>query len=220
MAKFVPTEEEEALGSRIRMLWCIERRYFDLRHEGVPENWGAHHMPSWDGGLGANGKHHENIWPRIASFCLENKLQPTTLVKAMFHNAQKRRPPTPNAACGPKALQRYKEYDAPAVGISLEADHKHRLEAQKQCVAASVFRLQKYSEKDEKSAWRQAITNPTDPLTPLFRYCVARNQGWEDIAEMYQGQAEYQYDFSPEVYNAVWGDWLPDDLRKRKGNGK
>jgi hypothetical protein len=207
------TKQLEALSQRIRDLWVAEYRDFELRTKGKATGWGSRHMAKWDGGETADGKLCRPVWPRIADFVLEYDLDPDVLVHAMFWRRVDY-PPTPNQAHGQFALEQYRLYTSPGTRLEIKTELIHSFESQKQRAMADVFAKKTYHKLDEKTAWRVVVGSNTTPLTPLFRYCVARNQGWEDIAVDFVKPALRQYRRLADLYDEVYGDWIPADIKR------
>jgi hypothetical protein len=207
--------ELEELGQRIRQCWVEEQRNFSLRTSGAAGDWGEKHMTKWDGGTDSLGKEHASVWLKIARFCMDNNLEPFQLIRAMFYDALPALPPRPNQAHGNYALEKYRHFTSPGTYLEIKNLYTSKFETQKQYVTSNVFSRIKYSGRDEITAWKLAITEKGAPLSPLFRYCVAINQGWTDIASMYAEKARVQYLYSPKLYDAVWQEWIPNTLKEK-----
>lgn len=201
-------------AKRIRELWVIEHRHFEQRTIGKVTDWGSQHMTKWDGGETHDGKCHSPVWPKILQFTKEHNLQPETLVRAMFY--RKALTPTPSQACGQYALDQYQIYTSPGTKLEMKNELIHGFESQKQRALSEVFTKTTYYKLDEKTAWQVVVGSNVIPLTPLFKYCVARNQGWNDIADEYCERASAQYQRQADLYNEVWADWIPADFRDRR----
>lgn len=205
----------EATGQKIRALWCSEMCDFDLRNTGRISGWGKRHITRWDGGVSAAGRFYKPVWPKIAAFCLDNELEPAQLVRAMFYRKMIFAP-NPSAAIGAKALEQYKSYTTPLTVLEIKTSIIHALESQKSRATSSVLSLETYYKLDQQTAWRRTITSRDEPLSPLFRYVVAKNQSWEDLAPMYEAAAYRQFNRHPELYLEVWGDWIPNEMRAKE----
>jgi hypothetical protein len=215
------TDQIEALAKYIRALWVAEYHDFELRTKGIATDWGTHHMSKWDGGETSDGKTCTAVWPRIARFCIEHNLEPDLLIRAVYYRKVDF-PPHPNQAHGAKALEVYRAYTAPATRMEIKTELIHKFESQKQRALSDVFSKKHYYKLDELSAWQSAISTSAPVLTPLFRYCVAKNQGWDDLANEYQARAAKQYRRFAEIYDEVWGEWIPAELKSmaRVKNGE
>ncbi len=200
-------------AQHIRKVWAEERRRFELRTTGVASDWGNRHMCRWDGGVANDGKHYNPVWPRIAALCDKYNLVPDLLVRAMFHNRMQY-PPEPSQAVGNEAISRYRLFTSASTRLERTADIRSAFGCDKSLSTAEVARQKKYFKRDEAGAWRITLVTMTVNLSPLFRYCVACNQGWDDIAMQFQSPAMRQYLQNADLYDEVWGEYIPENLKK------
>src|SRR5881397_3853069 len=92
-----PRETLARQSAYVRELYCLARRRLDAKR-GKMSDFGSQEIPRWDGGLDEDsGTEHQPIWPRIVKFCVDNKLEPGTLVRAVFDNHQSPHPPAPTS---------------------------------------------------------------------------------------------------------------------------
>lgn len=207
------------LARDIREMWCSERRYFELRTEGVSTDWGEKHMAQWDGGTTSTGKKYAPVWPKIARYCLDRNLNPPTLIRAIFRAANRGFMPQPSHATGDKALQKYNAYIGTGSQLEMKNTLLYKFESQKLCAFSAIQRLVHYSDKTEEVAWRLTLTNMHEPLTPLFRYCAALQRKFADVADMFELDALYQYKRDADLYNEIWGDMIPlKFIQERRDN--
>lgn len=214
------SEEINDLAALIRNEWIKERRYCELRLLGACSDWGNHIMPTWDGGIDSSGRHHKNIWIKIADLCLKQKLEPITLIKAVFYS--KNYIPYPNEACGQSALQAYKRYTCSSTKLVLQNDITRELSSQLTSVAAEANRLMRYqTDLSEENALKFALYSKAYSISPLFRFCIAYKQGWNDIAETEKELAKFQFLQHSELYEKFWKELLPDyfleEVKKNAG---
>jgi hypothetical protein len=210
-------EKVHVLANYIRQLWVDEYRDFELRTTGSATGWGSYRMTKWDGGTNSTGKHYESTWNRIATFCLTNDFQPERLVSAMFFNAKY--PPQPNQAHGPFAVTKYRVYKEPTTRQAIRTSIHNDFEAQKSFIAANLHSLCKYGGKSEDIAIREIALTSTNTLSQLCRYCVLKSRN-RPIAEKYADVAFREYRRFPDLYDEIWGDWIPQELRNRLGTTK
>ena len=204
----------DQLASDIRQLWVNAHRDWELRTTGTPSDWGHRFMTKWDGGVSEDGRVHGSVWVKIALFVMANELDLEVLITAVFYK-QLYKPPYPNMAHGAAALERYRVYTSPGTQLELRNELIYALESQKQRATSDVLTKTKYYNLDDNIAWRITIGSKSIPLTPLFRYCVAVNQQWSDIAEQYYPTARKQYKQRPKLYDDVWGEWIPPDFKTK-----
>lgn len=198
----------------IREMWVQARQDYDMRVHGVTTWWGMKHMPQWDGGESANGRNYTAVWPKIYKFCLDNTLDPEKLVKAMFHFRKAGPAPLPNMACGQYGLELYQRY----AGMQTQADDKRMMtisfNAQRERAASAMSSLQARYNFSSQLTWKLVLDDKTQPLTVLFRYCVATSEGFTDIATKYKLRALEQYLSNKEGYDEIWGSWIPKELKE------
>lgn len=200
------------LTERIRQLWCEEMRLFELRSKGVSTGWGNKHMSKWDGGRSSTGVMHTAVWPKIADNCISNNMDPDKLIRAMFYGCIQYAP-FPNMATGTDAVAKYIVYTSPRTQLELTNKFKYEFESQKSRAISTVISLKTYQGLDEATAWKYTLASKDEPLSYLFRYCVAKNQNWNDVADIYAIQANKQYARHKEIYNKIWQDWIPSELK-------
>lgn len=71
------------------------------------------------------------------------------------------------------------------------------------------------------TAWESVLTDDDIPISSLFRYCLAlkialenKSRRFKDVAEQYARLAALQYIEDPDVYDEVWGEWIPAGFRE------
>lgn len=215
----MPENQEDELfmlGQRIRNIWMAFMRDFELTHTGKASSWGNREIPHWDGGETKDGRRCKPVWPKIADFCVKNNLIPDLLVKALFHNKYDH-PPRPTMATGADALKQYQNYISSGTQTELRIKFRTRFEAQKVRASSKARSLQDYQRLDKDTAWQFVLLDRAEPLEPLFRYCVAFDAKYDKIVEKYLNAALLQYLQHRELYDEIWGDWLPADLKSKAG---
>lgn len=200
------------LSQEIRSMWCEEMRNFELKNTGKVSGWGNKEIPRWDGGETAAGVFCKPVWPEIARLCVDQQLEPHTLIRAIFHNVMVK-PPYPNMATGNYALEKYRQYNSSGTVLENKTKIQYEFDSQKSSIIANVRSLIDYHKYDERTAWRIATVSQKVPLSPLFRYCVSANQQWDDISCKYKDAAIRQYRQMSNLYNEVWGEWIPKTLK-------
>lgn len=204
-------DDFDEIGITIRYLWVKERRDFEARNNRSSD-WGNRYMPEWDGGQTRDGRRKQSIWPKIAKFCIDNSLDPQTLIKAIFHRC-KLTPPMPNMACGQHALAAYAIYASPGSEDDLRQQAHIALESQQAAFDTGMHWLSTVYPADKPTLQRIALSDSKCALTLLFRYCIAVANGFDDIAKKYYPGALEQYVSDRNVYDYVWSDLLPQELQ-------
>lgn len=193
----------------VRELYCLARRRHDAKR-GKMSDFGAKEMPRWDGGLDEDsGREYRPVWPQVVKFCVENKLEPGTLVRAVFDNHQSPHPPTPTSLTNQNALGLYKKHAiAERLLLRQELDY-NRNQAHKYFVS---FTVRKNAEPPQ--AWREVVLSDPPMLSPLYRYCLAVKGGFDDVAALYKDEAMHDYLWAKDAYDAEWSEWIPAPLRE------
>lgn len=200
----------DTLAGRIREVYCQERNLWHHRHQGRLTDWGAAPVPRYDGGVDEMGRHWKNIWMEIAKFVITKKVDFAAFVRAQFTLASKR-------PVDPFHLHNDKAY---SIYLSVAQRSSTRLSqlfaAQRKVFTKEVAKLSpcKISRRwSDEQVFRAVLGNRLIQLSALFRYCVARHERYEDLAEKYFQWAVEQYLDSPEDYDRIWGEWIPGDFR-------
>ena len=69
-----------------------------------------------------------------------------------------------------------------------------------------------------KVALNRVLLNSQLELSPLFRYCLAYDNGLDWIAEHFYEAAHRQYLLAPRLHREIWGKWIPEVLIKTVHN--
>lgn len=192
-----------------REIYCAERVRFANEVEGRRTK---EYIPSaqWDGGVAADGKTHEPIWPKIARFMLRNKLNPAAAIAIRFRMAAAsglRRPPFPNQIAMDYHLDKYTGAAGQA-GIT-EESLRAVLRSEIACCSMNMTKYQLYHEMTAQEAYRWVLTDEELPISPLLRYCIAEHENITDVADRYLARATTQYICAPDEHDTVWGNLLP-----------
>lgn len=201
----------------VRQVWIEEYKAFELRTMGACSNWGSSFMPFWDGGVTSKGVNRTSCWQKIVDFCDQNIIDPRTLIKAVFYGESLA--PKPNQAHGQYAMKKYKTYTSAATKQEIRNRIENEFESQKSYTAAKTNTLVQYGSKSEKEALLLTVINESNPLSRLFKYCVLKNQN-VPLAEEFKNAAFMKYMENPDIYDEVWEDWIPAELREEAKNRK
>ncbi len=194
------------LAVHLRQLFVrAYRRAYRVRY-GTDTDWGANHMPHWDGG-DTDGGTRQAIWPKAANLCLEHQLDPAILVRSAFMAAGDRLP-RPNALVGSGALERYRR-----LAVDVDSKLRDALAQQKEQLALGVM-LRLAAGSDDRPAYASALVDPLAELSGLFRYCAAEAADLPEVAARYVRAATSQYLCLRAYYDRAWGEDIPTKLRR------
>jgi hypothetical protein len=205
----MPDLTREELAALIRAVWVEEYRAHRQRATGRPSGYTP--GPSWDGGRDASGRDHKPLWPRVADFVIRNEVtDPAAFVRAQFPPGLTR-PPYPNLLTTAQALLNYREFRPRLVeGLRLAlASQAHEFRRK----AASACTLYGRSRR----ALEHVLGDANAGLSALFRFAVARREGLEDECRVWLPLARAQYLSAPSDYDEVWGDVIPEEVKRPLG---
>lgn len=208
-----PRTEDER-DPRVDMIAAMVRElYMACAREvtGSP-TYGTREIPRWDGGEDRFGTQHQPVWPRIARFMLQHRVHPLYFIRAQFWSTKPgRRMPMPNQFYNDQALENYHRFLATRTPEALRAI----AESEKRAVYGVATPFVETLGWDWKKAIRYALGDlAAIGVSALTRFCVAAQTELPDVAERCRDRALLQYLWESDVYNAVWGDQIPEDFRQ------
>lgn len=155
-------------------------------------------------------------WLSIAAFIVDKNLP---IPEWTRYVVDEMRVPQPNHLKSPKILGRYLTTESYRL-LRSKRVVRDMLETSK---ARAFTELSMLLEGQSAGDFEQEMTredligmvlaNGAASFTPLFRYCWARDQQMNRLAESYYVGAVCQYLTSADVYDEVWGEWVPKDFR-------
>lgn len=156
------------------------------------------------------------VWQKMAKFVLDNKIDNYIAFISMQFVAGGNTAtcPPPTRCYGPAALQRWnsdadrERKAAEAMGFDLQFYKEHMLAQLREARAIGVTAGWSEDETD-----RYVLLDETNQLSMLFRHCMAVKTNRADIAEMYVQSATRDYLLSRDLYDKVWGDLIPEEIR-------
>jgi hypothetical protein len=184
----------------------------ESRLQGNP-SFRFHSPRSWDGsGVTTYGEQRKSAWERLASFCLDNEVDPEDYIRTAFGSKQVFQAPTPDQLKSHVFLQRYRSGD-----LLQEEEKKLRYSLQSQ---VQTFKCESQSLRivrpglSDQEVWKFVLLDEGISLTSLFRYCTARQENMKDVAKRYRGAAAVQFMRHRLVYEKVWGEIIAPAFRK------
>jgi hypothetical protein len=194
------------MARMIRRLFVGCYRAGKMAREGVASEWGARHIPHWDGGDTEHG-YRKPVWPRIAALCLDELMEPAVFVQAQFERAGEDLP-YPDHLLRESARLNYRTHVKEAAARLRELlvieRRNFRHEARWRALDRGM---------DPNEAARSALRDTTFDVSPLFRYSTAAGCGDAETAALFYEAALQQYAFQRDVYDAEWRDAIDDRLR-------
>lgn len=196
-------DTQDQLEAKVRELYIVNYRLRKATHGSSADYRSCR---KWDGGVDGYGVRHQPVWPKIAAFVRKHRLDPVEFMGAQFY-ACGTRVPAPNTFYNAAALERYLEYKkkvAPDETLNLRV----QILALQQ---ALVLPLRLFGVGDR--ALRCVLQDTNYAMSALFRFAVAEKEGLEDVAECWRPMALEQYLRDTDVYDKVWGTFLPESIK-------
>ena len=212
------SEEELIVGDMAdvcREVYISERQLFQSRMHGDDRPYIP--GPKWDGTDFPDCYSEKAVWPKIARFMLENSLDPYICIWARFQlqvSNNISRPVMPNQIALGKYLTMYEE----AVEDRGDAI-KHQFEFEKSYLVTEMKLLGRSDPKmKNKEVFETVLLDETIPVSPLLRYCIAMQEGFNKIGDWFFDLACKQYQRFPKLYNKHWAAAeLPKELIEKVG---
>ena len=138
-----------------------------------------------------------SVWLTLADQLKETEISPSMYMQAQFHTCTK--VPFEIDTATAKATNKYMEYASKAYDY-------HKL----------TLSLQAHKVKSRMSYMkiRELLTDRDEELSALFRVCLASSKGYQDIINEFTQEAVEQYLLEMDIYNIVYEDIIPDEIKK------
>jgi hypothetical protein len=186
----------EVAAKTIRAIFITAYRDAYKLRNGRDTDWGARHMATWDGGYSGH-KEFAAVWPKIAAICLQHQFDPAAYIAAQFAASEPL--VLPNACCGQLAINRY---IADKEGI--EKRLRFALTSQFQTLRTESTCRTVSRKLNDRDAIESVLSDPTLPLSGLFRYGIADRFVYPKIAAKFREPAMVQYMFRRDDYDLAW----------------
>jgi hypothetical protein len=199
------------LATEVRRVYFDNLRRFHLRVNGTDRYSGVNDntIKGWDGGRDHRGVVHQSKWEAIVRFATKHRVDPVSLVNAVFDCAIGRDPPKPNQIISAKALESLEN-----ARINMIADLKLRYAGYAEEAEQAFLFWRKNRRVSEEQVWREVIASSELSLTPIFRFCLASSLKLDQAATFWRNEAIQEYVRAPDAYNKVLGNAVPSDFRE------
>lgn len=168
--------------------------------------------PRYDGGEDENGHHHEPVWPKIARFMITHHLDPYFCIRKRFEIARAGSAPWPNQI----AVDAYLDIYTGEKEILTQQDVQVAFDLEKQYCRVALTSTRYNREGVSKDmVWKSLLLDDLLEISPLMRYCLARQLGLTKVAELFVMRAMTQYVIAPKTYDVVWGGSIPEDFKEQ-----
>ncbi len=194
----------------IRSEYCAARNKWHREHERKKTNWGATLLPKYDGGTDSSGREHQSLWRRAAVFVIQHRLNPGRFVRAQFA-IRLSKPIEPTQLLNVRAVELYEAQEQIDSSEIARLFHMQKEQALVEMDKLKPCRASRgWTDVDIR---RSVIGNGMIPLSALFRYCIARKEGDDDLADAFYAEALIQFLSQPDDYERIWIGWLPNEIR-------
>lgn len=177
-------------------------------------NWNP--GPYWDGGTTSLGAERPNVWPGAASFVIKRQLPVGEFVRFVVFDWTMR--PQPNHLKSPAAATAFFDQDdlrRRTARQDMLLAFQHQQDAAAHATDFYYSMAKRGFGSTEGAVIRKMVLRDEEyDLTSLFRYCSAMESGLTEIAEEYYSAALVQYLVACRSYDTLWGDWIPDRLKR------
>lgn len=194
----------EAVAGQLRRLFFQAYRTHHIRLKGTVTDFGSRHVAVWDGGH-AGERTYAPLWPKLALACIDHQLDPATFIEAQFRGLDKL--PNRSRFEGDAAVRR-----CLAAVPQLEHELAYAITASRQNLAVQAICRRDMRGLSDRDAVASVLLDPTLDLSGLFRYVIAAQYGYPDVAARFRQAALLQYVFHREAYDRIWRN-IPEELR-------
>lgn len=194
-------------------------RYRQVESEGGKgfSNWTP--GPWWDGG-NVRGTNRNNIWEAAAKLILKHRLplgEFVNYVTGEWRRLKKQPVPRPNHLCSPQAVADFHRLNRGSTADPLQG-LQTAIEFQRDALEQAMYGYQafdgtEYEVTSPEELKRLVLWDEDLSLSALFRYCLAVDEGYDDIAKTFLAGALVQYLSQLRHYDQVWGIWIPQQFR-------
>lgn len=203
------------LAEVLRSTYIELRRMYELHRVGGNGDWQPGNY--WDGGKW-RGQNRSSIWESAAAKLLDKEINVRRFVTFVVFN---REGGPPNYLASDKVLDEYCRW---AGNEETESSDIIAAEARKRCelntlqVAFNEFASMRAEgllseELSDRDLRHMALGSGNVAISPLLRYCLARADGFDDLAQKFYPLALTQYRIAFRLYDKVWAELISDDLR-------
>jgi hypothetical protein len=199
----------DSLERQLRAFWIAELRAHNFNLTGRASDYGSQPILAWDGGRSMrSGRTFKPAWGRLIQTASSANVSPFDVIRVALRAHKGAEPPPPN-----KVIT--------AMNVELarrETDRlpffEEALKVAREALALEFHKLranQAYS--GDAARWTALLLNCRLDISPLLRYCEALRQNLPRVATHWFIPAVGQYLPDRALYDEVWRDELPPDLR-------
>jgi len=200
----------EMLSAESRRVYCAFMNRYNKLHNGFICDYGARHLPHYDGTstekpkygkaiTHKSGKDYKPVWPKIAKSAESSGLLVIELIRSQF-DASIGGPPSANSCHGPRAIKLALERKTDIV-----QEYSNLFNSYKKIIDMSVTSYGKFI--DSKQAYVDIVLLSKVP--DICKVNILLMMQLEDlIPDNVMMEAIEEYSLRPDIYDAAWGGAL------------
>jgi hypothetical protein len=153
------------------------------------------------------------IWPRIAERMIQLRLSPAACLDLLFtRKGTGRTPPLPlELLTNNQALLR--EFSEASAFFVENLKVALNSEMRRWTTLATLADAEPGTSREQ--VYRRVLWDDMVLLSPLFRYCISRNDGFDKLSLDFEEGALFQYRSAKDGYDQAWGSFIPTALNLR-----
>ena len=160
------------------------------------------------------GSVYESVWGKIVATMYGRKIDPVEYVHKVFAGLIPLSDyvPSPKALLTDRCLLIYER-----AMESIDSDIQIAFRSQHSTLQSEIAHIRINSDASMEEAIEEALWDEQLPMSSLFRYCVAAGMPGDEFAELantFRVGAAVQYVRHKAIYDRVWGDFIPRELKK------
>jgi len=195
-------------ANSLKQAFTLARRDYDSRITRKPSTWGAKHYARWDGGQADDGRYYKSVWIAIASQCVSDGYDPARLVRVLFEDTKLSMAPVPTMLMSQRNIDRYIK------SSSKHADELRVMKETQDIAFRNACSINRALYQDDLVAATTAINDVSQPLSALYRCCVAAVAGDERVYARFELQAVVEYTLRQNSYDDAWGSFIPAAMKR------
>lgn len=204
------------LSRDIQSYYTSTRRRYEEIRTGRPSRYTPH--PRWSEGRKLKGGNRGPcLWEMLAKVLTDRQISPNAFIEFIFRQASLDRRtiaegfwPAPNVLLNREHQDRYL-----AENNSGKRKQKlARIFAAQQRAASNALLSRTSLYPDKRRRIQSVILDRNLPLSALFRYCLAVDADMRESAKKFHDAALVQLMSEYELYEQVWGSWIPGNLKQ------
>lgn len=208
MANIGETNLVLEMANALKEAFTQARRAYDSRVTKKPSQWGSKSYPRWDGGQADDGRYYKSVWISVATECINRGYDVRVLVRVLFEDSKLTMAPVPTMLMSTRNIERYvKSKDS-------QVSELQDLKSTQDIAFRDAFIANNAIYRNKAIAANAAINDTTQPLSAMYRCCVAAVANDTETYERFEQQAVLEYAARQRTYNDAWGKFIPAAMKR------